>query len=39
MAITLAAPMALAAFTANKPIGPNPWIATVESLTGPPVKV
>ena len=39
IAITFLAPIALAALTANKPIGPKPCIATVEFSTGPPVNV
>ena len=39
IAITNLAPMAFAAFTANRPIGPRPCMAITESATGPPVKV
>ena len=39
IAITNFAPIAFAAFTANKPIGPNPCMAIIESSTGPPVRV
>ena len=39
IAITLDAPIALAALTANRPIGPKPCIAIVAPSIGPPVSV